>query len=185
MELIGLYLVACGLLIAAGVAKAIRPSDTARALAGLLSAPIPMPRMRTVVRIGSIAEAALGSVALLVPHAASAWLVGLSYATFAVIVYFARSKGGAIASCGCFGTPDTPATMLHVIVNAGLAISAAAVAVAAPTGTIVSILSPQPLYGLPLVAASALCGWLMYVAFSVLARLQAARRLTAISFRSR
>ncbi len=32
MELIGLYLVAAGLLVGAGVAKAIRPGDTARAL---------------------------------------------------------------------------------------------------------------------------------------------------------
>jgi hypothetical protein len=183
MELIGLYLVACGLLIGAGVSKAIRPDDTARAWAGLL--PIPAPRIRTGVRIGSIAEATVGTIALVAPRTASATLVAVSYALFSVVVAFARSKGGAIASCGCFGTPDTHATALHVVVNAGLAISATAVAISAPTGTIATILASQPMRGLPLVAVSALCGWLTYLAISAMAAVQGARRLTAVSFRSR
>jgi hypothetical protein len=181
LELIGLYLVACGLLVAAGIAKAIRPGDTARALAALV--PIPVPRIRTIVRVGSAAEAALGMVAFVVPRAASAGLVALSYAIFALMVGLARSKDGAIASCGCFGAPDTPATKTHVAVNAGLSIAAGSVAIAAPSGTLVSILSSQPMHGLPLVAVSALCAWLAFLSMSVLAALQAARRLTAVSFR--
>ncbi|MBF6555605.1 MAG: hypothetical protein IVW52_05440 [Acidimicrobiales bacterium] len=183
MELIGVFLVACGLLMAAGVAKAIRPDDTARALAAVF--PVPMQTVRTAVRMGSIAEALLGAAALVVPRTASAALVAMSYAAFAVVVALARSKGGAIASCGCFGTPDTPATAVHIVVNVGLAVSASAVAMANPAGTIVSILSREPLHGVPLVALSALCGWLAYLAISALASLQGARRLTAISFRSR
>ncbi|HVB93212.1 MAG TPA: MauE/DoxX family redox-associated membrane protein [Acidimicrobiales bacterium] len=182
MELIGLYLVACGLLIGAGVGKAIRPGDTARAWAGLL--PIAAPRLRAGVRIGSIAEVVVGSIALVAPRTASACLVAASYALFAAVVAFARSKGGAIASCGCFGKPDTPATMLHVIANAGLSLSAAALGISAPTGTIVTILASQPLHGLPLVAVSALCGWLTYLAISAMAAVQGARRLTGVSFRS-
>jgi hypothetical protein len=183
MELIGVFLVACGLLMAAGVAKAIRPDGTARALAAVF--PVPMPTVRTAVRMGSLAEALLGAAALVVPRTASAALVATSYAAFAVVVALARSKGGAIASCGCFGTPDTPATAVHIVVNIGLAVSASAVAMADPAGTIVSILSREPLHGVPLVALSALCGWLAYLAISALASLQGARRLTAISFRSR
>ncbi|HEY4946865.1 MAG TPA: hypothetical protein VII19_03130, partial [Acidimicrobiales bacterium] len=62
MELIGLYVVACVLLVVAGIAKAIRPDDTARALAA--ATPLPMPLLRGVIRCGSIAEAALGAMAL-------------------------------------------------------------------------------------------------------------------------
>jgi hypothetical protein len=182
MELIGLYLVACGLLIGAGVSKAIRPGDTARAWAVLL--PIPATRLRAGVRIGSIAEAAVGTIAVVVPRTASACVVAVSYALFAAAVAFARSRGGAVASCGCFGTPDTPATTLHMVVNAGLAMSAAAVAISAPTGNIVTNLASQPLHGLPLVAVSAVCGWLTYLAISAMAAVQGARRLTAVSFRS-
>lgn len=182
MELIGPYLVACALLVVAGVSKAIRPNDTARALGAMV--PMGLATIRWAVRVGSLAEAALGSIALLDPRTASACLVALSYAAFAAVVAYARSRGGAIASCGCFGTPDTPATLLHVIVNMGLSLAAACVAAAGPTGSILSLLSQQPAHGLPLIVVSALCAWLTYLAVAVLAELQAARRLVAISFRS-
>ena len=89
-----------------------------------------------------------------------------------------------MASCGCFGTPDTPATMLHVLVDLGLAAAAGCVAAAQPSGSMVSILAAQPLDGVPLVAVSALAAWLTYLVISALAGLQAARRLTAVSHRS-
>lgn len=180
MELIGLYLIACSLLVVAGVAKAIRPSDTARALSGVL--PIGLRPMTVMVRVGSGAEAALGAVALVRPGPASAGLVALSYAAFSVFVAYARSRGGTIASCGCFGTPDTPATVVHAVINVVLALSAAAVAWAAASGSTASVLSRQPLHGWPLVAVSAVGAWLVALTISRLAVLQAARRLTAVSF---
>jgi uncharacterized protein YjeT (DUF2065 family) len=182
VELIGLYLVACLLLVAAGTAKAIRPADTARAFSTVVS--LPPGVLRIAIRIGAVVEAALGAVALLYPRTLTAGLVALSYAVFALVVAYARSRGGAVASCGCFGTPDTPATMLHVIVNLGLSGAAGYVAAAQPSGSLVSILSAQPLFGVPLVSVSALAAWLTYLAMSVLAGLQAARRLTAVSHRS-
>ncbi len=181
MELIGLYLVACALLVAAGTAKALQPTDTARALAALV--PQSPVRIRPVVVVGSVVEVMVGCTAILFPRTASAGAVALSFAGFAVVVAYARHKGGAISSCGCFGTPDTPATMLHVVVNIGLATAAASVALAGPSGSIISILVRQPGHGLPLVAASAVCAWLAYLAISVVAELQAARRLTAVEFR--
>jgi Methylamine utilisation protein MauE len=182
MELIGLYLVACTLLVVAGTAKAVRPAETARALADIV--PVSQRAMRLVVRTGSIAEAGLGLVALLSPRPVSAGLVALSYAVFAGFVAYARIRGRAIASCGCFGTPDTPATWVHVVVDVGLAVAALCVAIAAPTGSLLSLLARQPGHGLPLIVISALCAWLTYLSIAVLADLQAARRLTAISFRS-
>ncbi len=182
MELIGLYLVACVLLVAAGMAKAIRPADTARAFSSVVS--LPPGALRIAIRIGAVAEATLGVVALLYPRTLSAGLVALSYTAFGVVVAYARSRGGAVASCGCFGTPDTPATVLHVIVNLILAAAAGWVAAAQPTGSMVSILSAQPLAGLPLVAVSVLAAWLTYLVISVLAGLQGVRRLTAVSHRS-
>ena len=109
--------------------------------------------------------------------------MALSYAVFAVFVAYARARGGAIASCGCFGTPDTPATGIHVVVNLVLCLSAVSVAAAGPAGSIVSILARQPWHGIPLVVASAAGAWLTFLAVSVLAELQAAA-LTAISFRA-
>jgi hypothetical protein len=181
VELIGLYFVGCGLLVAAGAAKAVRPDDTARALA--VAVPLGLQPMRRLVRSGAVVEAALGVTALVFPRPWSAGLVALSFTAFALFVAYARSAGGAIASCGCFGTPDTPATMVHVTINGALAVAAAVVAWSAPSGTLVSVLSHQPMYGVPLVAVSALCAWLVYLAVSVLAALQAARTLTGVTHR--
>lgn len=181
MELIGLYLVGCGLLVAAGTAKVAHPDDTARALAAVV--PIGLQAMRRLVRAGAAAEVAVGVTALVLPRPWSAGLVALSFTAFTLFVAYARSAGGAIASCGCFGTPDTPATTAHVVVNAALAAAAAVVAWSAPSGTLVSTLSHQPMHGVPLVVASALCAWLVYLAVSVLASLQAARALTGVIHR--
>ena len=181
MELIGIYLMACGLLVVAGTAKAVRPDDTARALATATGGPL--RAMRVVVRAGSVAEATVGIAALASPRPWSAGLVAVSYAVFAAFVAYARSTGGPIASCGCFGTPDTPATMVHVVIDAALALSSAAVAWSAPSsGTVVGILSHQPERGVPLAMVSALGAWLVYLAISVLASVRAARSLTGVTF---
>ncbi|MGH9096803.1 MAG: hypothetical protein ACRDWB_05205, partial [Acidimicrobiales bacterium] len=73
---------------------------------------------------------------------------------------------------------DTPATWLHGVINSGLAIAAAVVALDAPAGwSTLSILAGQPLYGVPLVAVGSLCIWLTFLALSSLSELQAARRV--------
>lgn len=182
MELIGLYLIACALLVVAGVAKLVRPDDTARALAALV--PLPLARVRGLVRVGAMAEAALGLVALAAPRTVSASLVAVSYGAFALFIVYARAKGGALSSCGCFGTPDTPATALHAVVDLGLAVATVAVAVAAPTGSLVSILAAQPLHGVPLVLVSAIGTGLTYLVVSLLAALHGARKLTGVTFRA-
>ena len=181
MELMGLYLIGCTLLIFAGVMKAARPDDTARALVALaptrFRALFPVRRIRTMIRIAATLEAGLGVVAVAVPRSVTAALVAASYVVFAGVVAYARSRGGALASCGCFGTPDTPATLVHMLVDLALAIAATAVATAAPaTGTIFTALGRQPFDGLPLLAVSAVGAWLTYLSLSLLAALEAARR---------
>jgi hypothetical protein len=183
LELIGLYLVACYLLVVAGAGKAIRPDDTARALSALPRNPLPMTRMRGLVRAGSVAELSLGLAALIVPGPPTAWLVAGSYAAFAVVVAYTRSAGGALARCGCFGTPDTPATALHLAVDVTLCAAAAGVATAHPAGSLLRVLAHQPAHGVPLVTVSALAAWLAYLAVTALADLQAARALTSITSR--
>jgi hypothetical protein len=185
MELIGLYLVACYLLVVAGAAKAVRPEATVLALTALPVNRLPLRWVRPLVRTGAGAELALGLMALAAPGPVTAWLVAASYAGFAVVVAYARSTGGALASCGCFGTPDTPATALHLAVDVGLCGAAAAVALAHPAGSMPALLAQQPAHGIPLVALSGLCAWLVYLAVSALAAVQAARALTSISFRRR
>jgi hypothetical protein len=182
VELIGLYLIASGLLIAAGVGKAARPDDTARALAALLpasaSASWSLAGLRWAVRIGALAEAALGVAALVVPRPVTAALVALSYVCFFGVVAYARRRGGPLATCGCFGRPDTPPTVLHMVLDLALAAAAVAVAVGAPDhGTLATQLAHQPWAGIPLLFVSAVGLWLTALALSALAALDGARRL--------
>jgi hypothetical protein len=178
VELIGLFLIAAGLLVVAGVAKAARPDDTARAIAALLPGAVSLRLLRWLVRTGALAEAALGAVAIVFPRPVTAALVALSYLCFAGVVGLARWKGGPLATCGCFGRPDTPPTVLHLVLDLALAIAAAAVAAgAASAGTLAAQLAHQPWAGVPLLFVSAVGLWLTALALSALAALTAARRL--------
>jgi hypothetical protein len=179
MELIGPYLAACLLLVAAGAAKVARPDDTARAVGSVVR--LPLRPLRTLVRAGAAAEAALGLVALLRPAPVTAGLVAASYLGFAGFVAVARATGGPLATCGCFSTPDTPATRTHVAVTLGFAVSAAVVAAGVPAGWITHVLADQPWRGVPVVLLAVLCAWLAYLAMTRLALVGAARRTLGIA----
>ncbi|MGB7050438.1 MAG: MauE/DoxX family redox-associated membrane protein [Acidimicrobiales bacterium] len=179
MELIGLYLVAAALLVAAGVAKAIRPGDMARALASAFH--LAPDRLRLGVRVLAVAEAVLGVVALIWPEPVPAALVAASYLGFTAVLLMVRARGGALASCGCFGRPDTPVTMVHTIADLCLGAAAVAVAAAGRSGSVLSLLAAQPGRGVPLVATSLLAAWLTVLVMDQLSRLVAVRRLVGIS----
>jgi hypothetical protein len=177
VELIGLYLIAAGLLVVAGLAKAARPDDTARALAVLLPGSPPLRLLWWAVRLGALAEAVLGGLALVFPRPVTAALVALSYTCFAGVVFGARRRGGPLATCGCFGRADTPPTAVHLVADLALAGAAVVVAVAAPgDGTLAAQLAHQPWAGLPLLFVSAVGLWLTLLALTALASLAAARR---------
>lgn len=174
MATLGLYLMGAALLVGAGASKAIRPADTARALAAAL--PSTPPRLwLPLVRALATGEAFLGIVAIVIPGRVVASLVAASYAAFTAWVFLMRERGGALASCGCFGKPDTPPTLPHATVTAIAAAGAIGVAWAAPTGTLVDQLRHQKLDGIPLVAAVVAACWLAYLVMVPLARLTALR----------
>lgn len=180
MALVGIFLVAAGLLAAAGVAKSARPGDTARALAELSRRGerrgLPMSLLSPAVRLLAGLEAVIGLAALVYPNRVLAALVAASYLAFAGFVLYARAKGGVLATCGCFGSPDTPPTVLHAVVDLGLCAGGVGVAVAGVSGTIGAVLADQPYHGVPLVVASVLTAGLAFAVLSPLARLTALRQ---------
>ena len=90
---------------------------------------------------------------------------------FAGFVVLISMRHGALSSCGCFGTPDTPATWLHAAINMFLAASALVVALDRPGADIVSVLRAQPWRGIPMLAAVGVGTWLVVLAFSTMAQL--------------
>jgi hypothetical protein len=172
MAAFGLYLVACGLLVLAGLAKAVRPGDTARAVVAVVQRGQGLRRWERAVRLLAGVETALGALGLAFPQRAVASAVAVSYLAFTCFVLV------ALATCGCFGSPDTPPTLTHALVTLALAAASFAVALAAPAGTVVSVLGSQSANGFPLVVTSAVAGLLVWAVLSPLARLSALRAVT-------
>lgn len=177
MPLFGVYVAGCLLLTAAGAAKVLRPESSARAIAAVVGTST--AGITRLLRPAAAAEAAMGAWALLSPRPLPAALVSASYAGFGTFVLLVRRWGGSLATCGCFGTPDTPATRLHAAVNLALSVAAAAVAIADGPRTVTAVLAGQPLHGVPLVLAGGACAWLALHVMSTLARLGAARKGSA------
>ena len=175
--LTGPYTAAVGLLLAAGVAKALRPAATARALtdAGL-------PGRRFVVFVvGALgaAETAVSVTAVVVAGPVPPALVAVCYLGFAWFVALGRRRG-TTGSCGCFGVETTaPPGVLHLVLNVAAAGVAVAVALGPPAGGAARVLTGQPLAGLPLLAATAVCGWLAYLVLSALPEALAGTRTGA------
>lgn len=179
MALFGLYLIAAALLVVAGAAKVARPDDTARALAEIMPGGrrASATTLRQLVRLGALAEAVLGLVALVLPRPLTAGLVALSYLAFFGTVAAARRRGGPLATCGCFGRPDTEPTKVHLLLDVVLAAAAATFAAAAPShGDLGAVLAHQPWNGLPLLFVSGVGAWLTLLALSALGALEGARR---------
>ena len=152
------------LLAIGGIAKLVRPANTSHALRGLR-----LPAAPVGVRLLAVAETGV-AVGALAGGGRNAWLlVASAYLGFACFVVLAMSRGGAVSSCGSFGAPDTPPTMVHVVVT----ISASAVAFAAashPPGPLLDAMADMPVLGLPVLFVTGCCVWFAYAAVAVLPR---------------
>src|SRR5690242_20073067 len=110
-------LVAGLLLLLAGAPKTVRPGNAVAALrsVGVRVAPV-------AVRALGAAEAVVGLLALTFGGRVPAALVAMSYGAFTAFLVVALRRGGAVSSCGCIGGEDTPPTIAHVVVTAGLGV---------------------------------------------------------------
>jgi hypothetical protein len=163
----GPLLVGAALLFTGGVAKLVRPDNMARALRAT--------NLRLGVggiRVAAFAEVVVAAAAVVAGGWLPAALVALSYAAFAGFVATALARGWALSSCGCFGTPDSPPTAVHVVVDLVLAAGAAAAAVRGGTAP-VTLISGRPGWGAAMVSASVVTTGLAYLVLVRLPRLRA------------
>jgi len=84
-----------------------------------------------------------------------------------------------ISSCGCFGKIDTPPSLVHVVLDAAVALMAGAVAIAGTDVSMPTVLPDQPLLGLPFVLLVVVGTGLVLLAFTSLPRALAAARQAA------
>lgn len=176
--LAGPYAALAALVVLGGAPKTVRPDATARALASVRLPFGSSPRLGLLVRLLGAVEVALGVAALTVGGTLPAVGLAVSYAGFAAFVALALARGGTVSSCGCFGTPDTPPTRVHLAVNLAAATAAALVA-ADPAPRLGSVLAHQPGAGVPFLALTALVTWFAYLALARLPGLTAPTQRTA------
>jgi hypothetical protein len=138
--------------------KAVDPAMTAGALRAL-----GLPSSRILVRAGAAAELLLGLLAVIAGWVAAWWLVAASYVALTAFVVAALRAGTMVGSCGCFGREDTPPHLLHVVVDVGLAASAAAAAVR-DLGAPLDAIADAPGEGLVVAGVSVLAVALVYAA---------------------
>jgi hypothetical protein len=162
-------LAAAALLAVAGAPKVVRPHDTRRALR---SVGVPVPAV--VVRLGGLAEVAIGVIAIVAGGRIVDALVAASYLTFTGFVVVALRTGGVVASCGCVGRPDTPPTVAHVVVTSLFAVAAGIAAIAGPTGVATwASTSTSGVTQAGVLGAAVLVTWLAWLSLAELPRLRA------------
>ena len=167
--LAGPLFIAAALVVVAGIPKVTDPGDTTRAMRS-----VGLPSSDNLVRALAIAEIAIGLSVIVFGGRLAAGLLALLYLGFAGFIVLAMTRGGSVASCGCFGKADTPPTHAHLVLD--LAAAAVAIAaVASPPPAFTDLLADQPAFGIPFVAFVALGSWLGYLTLTLLPRLQAAR----------
>ena len=155
--LVGPYLGSVALLGLAGLTKLARPDDTTGALAAAR-----LPARPALVRAGAAAEVAVAVAACVAPGPIPPALVALSYLGFVAFVGLALNHGWPIASCGCFGRPDTRPTPTHLIIDSAAALIAMGWVL---TGTtrVSEAFDHQPWNGVPLGLAAAVTTGLAYL----------------------
>ena len=156
---------------AAGAAKVASPADTARALrtAGL---PVGAP----LVRAGAAGETALGAAVLAGAGRPAVALLAASYLAFGAFVATALVRRWPLSSCGCFGEPDTPPTVLHAAVCLLSAGALAGAAASAPAAGVVHVLSVEGAFrGTVFMASSLVAAYVVYLVMASAPRLAAAR----------
>lgn len=153
----GWFYATAALLVVSGIRKVVDPAPTAGALraAGL-------PHQSILVLALGVLEVGVGAGNLLLSSVPLAWSQATIYAAFALFVVWALRQRVPIASCGCFGKPDTPPTWLHVVVNVAALVGATThAAIGAPSLT--SILASQSLAGVPYLGFVAIGAYCLYL----------------------
>lgn len=165
----GWFFATAALLLVSGIRKLVDPAPTAGALraAGL-------PSQAPAVAALAALEVIVGGGNLIVTNSWLAWAQAGLYFGFGAFVVYALWRRSPITSCGCFGKPDTPPTILHVVINAAAALGAIVAALRSP-GNIAEVVSSQPLGGVPYLGFVSIGVYCLYLLLAELPLLRSRR----------
>lgn len=171
------WLTACWVLVLAGLAKLRRPLPTMGAMRALR-----LPGSRPLVYALAIGEVAVGVAGTVVGSVPVAVCVAALYASFGVFVVASLRRGGMLQTCGCFGSPDIPATPTHLVVDVGLAIAAVGAALGHGGPAHATAVADAGADGLAVVALAAVATILVVAMLTALPLLQRRRLVLREAF---
>jgi hypothetical protein len=169
-SLVGPFLIAAVVLALAGARKLADPAPTRGALRQM-----GLPWRGPVVPAMALAEIATAATAVVVGSWWSAAALAAWYVGFTVFVAVALRRDVPLASCGCLGSPDTPPTVGHLVVDGLFAATAIGVTLD-PIGAIGEVLGDQPWSGLPLLLWVGVGTYIVYLVLAVLPQTVVATR---------
>jgi hypothetical protein len=173
--MIGSLAAAAALLLAlAGLAKVVTPAPAVTTLRLAYPALRGMRTLRAVVRAGGVAELAIGLAALTVGSRLTAVLLGCCYLVFAALAV-RLVRRGQHAPCGCFGQPDSPIGIAHVVLNV-ICVGGAIAATLRPPGPAGGLFEHGALPGVVGAAQVVLLAYLGFLSVTALPALAAERR---------
>ena len=173
--LAGPVFIAAVIVVIGGALKIGTPAATQSALRALS-----LPDNRFLVQLMGVGEVAVATAMLAFGGPIAAALLVVAYLLFAGFVIAAKRSSAGLASCGCFGSVDTPPSVVHVVVN----LASAAVLGAAifwPVDDLGSVVGEQPWLGVPFLGIVALGTWLVYVMITLLPQTAAPERSAAVA----
>ena len=127
-------------------------------------------RVPAAVVVIGVVESAVGVLALVVGGPLLAAATGALYVGFVAVIWRALVTGAT--TCGCFGRVNSPPSWLHVVGNAGFAVTSF---VAAAGRTPAQVMADQPASGIGFVLGSGVIAGLALVAFTAVPEALAAR----------
>jgi uncharacterized membrane protein YphA (DoxX/SURF4 family) len=169
VELAGPFFMFATLLVVSGVPKLTDPVSTTRALES-----IGLPPRRNLGRAVGVVEILVGVGAIAVGGRLMAGALALLYAGFAGFILIAL-RSNKVKSCGCFGSDDTPPSLLHLGIDLGAA-AVGAVLVARPVGHILEVMGETPWAGFPFLFLVLIGTWLALIVLAILPALFAELR---------
>ena len=159
---VGVFLAGVTLLVIGGLAKLRDPSITVPALGALN-----LPDTTLTARALGTVEIFAATAAVLWPGRATALAVVTIYA--ALTIATARLARSGDVGCGCLGRSDSPATAVHVVMDAVFALSAVLVAFHTPA-SLRALMGGSIVRTVWLVALAVLMALLAQIAMSELPR---------------
>lgn len=156
------FVVACALLVLAGLFK-LRSPASARTSLQTLGIRVPALSIRAL----GLLEVALGGLAAVRPDPLTAILVAAAYASF-LLTTLALIRSGESADCGCFGAAGATVGRAHGIFNGLACAVAAGAAVTRPPGLLWTF-SRSPLVGVTLPLGMIAAAYAAYAVFTLFA----------------